>query len=103
MITQINSDSLFNLFRVVDFDLLESAIDNMAPSLVEYYLSGFMNEDDYYFNKRDIENIISIGNYNIYLDYSKNIYLELIEDTIDDSTQSFFFFFNCLKYFCSFI
>jgi hypothetical protein len=89
MITQINSDSLFNLFRVVDFDLLESAIDNMAPSLVEYYLSGFMNEDDYYFNKRDIENIISIGNYNIYLDYSKNIYLELIEDTIDDSTQSF--------------
>ncbi len=89
MITQINSDSLFNLFRVVDFDLLESAIDNMAPSLVEYYLSGFMNEDDCYFNKRDIENIISIGNYNIYLDYSKNIYLELIEDTIDDSTQSF--------------
>jgi hypothetical protein len=89
MITQINSDSLFNLFRVVDFDLLESALDNMAPSLVEYYLSGFMNEDDYYFNKRDIENIISIGNYNIYLDYSKNIYLELIEDTIDDSTQSF--------------
>ncbi len=89
MITQINSDSLFNLFRVVDFDLLESAIDNMAPSLVEYYLSGFMNEDDYYFNKRDIENIISIGSYNIYLDYSKNIYLELIEDTIDDSTQSF--------------
>ena len=89
MITQINSDSLFNLFRVIDFDLLESAIDNMAPSLVEYYLSGLMENDDYYFNKRDIENIISIGNYNIYLDYSKNIYLELIEDTIDDGTQSF--------------
>ena len=89
MITQINSDSLFNLFRVVNFDLLESAIDNMAPSLVEYYLSGFMNDDVFYFNKRDIENIISIGNYNIYLDYSKNIYLELIESTTDDSTQSF--------------
>lgn len=89
MITQINKDSLFNIFGVGNFDNLESAIDNMAPSLVEYYLSGFMNEDDCYFNKRDIENIISIGNYNIYLDYSKNIYLELIEDTIDDSTQSF--------------
>ena len=88
MITQINSDSLFNLFRVVDFDLLESAIDNMAPSLVEYYLSGFMNEDDCYFNKRDIEESISIGDYNLYIDYSKNIYLEL-NNIIEDSTQSF--------------
>jgi hypothetical protein len=41
MITKINTDSLYNLFRVVNFDLLEGAIDNMAPSLVEYYLSGF--------------------------------------------------------------
>jgi hypothetical protein len=61
----------------------------MAPSLVEYYLSGFINDDNSYFNKRDIENSISIGNYNLYLDYSKNIYIELIEDMIDDNTQSF--------------
>jgi hypothetical protein len=89
MITKINTDSLYNLFRVVNFDLLEGAIDNMAPSLVEYYLSGFINDDNSYFNKRDIENSISIGNYNLYLDYSKNIYIELIEDMIDDNTQSF--------------
>ncbi len=89
MITQVNKDSLYNIFGVGNFDHLESAIDNMAPSMVEYYLSGFIDNEDFYFNKRDIENIISIGNYNIYLDYSKNIYLELIEDTIDDSTQSF--------------
>jgi len=87
MITQINSDSLFNLFRVVDFDLLESAIDNMAPSLVEYYLSGFMNEDDYYFNKRDIENGFSVGIFSLYLDYSENIYLEFDEQDSSDSTQ----------------
>ena len=39
--------------------------------------------------KEILKILFSIGNYNIYLDYSKNIYLELIEDTIDDSTQSF--------------
>ncbi len=89
MITQINSDSLYNLFKVVDFDLLESAIDNMAPSMVEYYLSSFTSSNDLYFNKRDIENSISIGNYNLYLDYSKNVFLELIEDAGDDNTQSF--------------
>ena len=89
MITQINTDSLYNLFRVVDFNLLESAIDSMAPSLVEYHLSSLMGDDDFYFNKRDIEESISVGNYNLYLDYSKNIYLEELSKMIDDNTQSF--------------
>lgn len=89
MITQINTDSLYNLFKVVSFDFLESAIDNMAPSMVEYYLSGFIENDELYFNKRDIENSISIGNYNLYIDYSKNVYLELTEDNEDTDTQSF--------------
>ena len=89
MITQINTDSLYNLFRVVDFNLLESAIDSMAPSLVEYHLSSLMGDDDSYFNKRDIEESISVGNYNLYIDYSKNIYLEELSKMIDDNTQSF--------------
>ncbi len=89
MITQINTDSLYNLFRVVDFNLLESAIDSMAPSLVEYHLSGLMGDDDLYFNKRDIEESISVGNYNLYIDYSKNIYLEELSKLIDYNTQSF--------------
>ena len=38
---------------------------------------SFANNDDSYFNKRDIEESISIGDYNLYIDYSKNIYLEL--------------------------
>ncbi|QKF67167.1 hypothetical protein AVENP_1618 [Arcobacter venerupis] len=88
MITQVNKNSLFNMFGVKDFNLLESAIDSMAPSLVEYYLSSLTDDDDTYFNKRDIEESISIGDYNLYIDYSKNIYLELTS-TFEDTTQSF--------------
>ncbi len=90
MITQINKDSLFNMFGVNDFNLLEGALDNMAPSLVEYYLSSLTSDDELYFNKRDIEESISIGDYNLYIDYSKNIYLE-INSTDQETiiTQSF--------------
>ena len=88
MITQVDKDSLFNIFGVKNFELLHSAIDNMAPSLVEYYLSSFTNDDELYFNKRDIEESISIGDYNSYIDYTKNIYLEL-NSTTEEITQSF--------------
>lgn len=89
MITLVNKDSLYNIFGVQDFDLLEGAIDNMAPSLVEYYLSSFCGStDELYFNKRDVEESISIGDYNLYIDYSKNIYLELISTSSDDFTQA---------------
>ncbi len=88
MITQINKDSLYTIFGVDSFQLLESALDNMAPSLVEYYLSSFTSSNDLYFNKRDIEESISIGDYNLYMDYSENIYLEL-NNTTDELTQSF--------------
>ncbi len=88
MIIQVDKDSLFNTFGVKNFKLLHSAIDNMAPSLVEYYLSSFTSDDELYFNKRDIEESISIGDYNLYIDYTKNIYLEL-NSTTEEITQSF--------------
>ena len=88
MITQVNKDSLFNIFGVKNFELLHSAIDNMAPSLVEYYLSSLTSDDELYFNKRDIEESISMGDYSLYIDYSKNIYLEL-NSTTEEVTQSF--------------
>ena len=88
MITQVNKDSLYNIFGVGNFDLLESAIENMAPSLVEYYLSSLTSDDELYFNKRDIEESIFIGDYSLYIDYSKNIYLEL-NSTTEEITQSF--------------
>lgn len=77
------------MFGVNDFKLLESALDTMAPSLVEYYLSSLTSDDELYFNKRDIEKSISIGDYNLYIDYSKNIYLELNSTDQETITQSF--------------
>ena len=90
MISQINPDSLYNLFRIENFELLENTIDNMSPSLAEYYLESLINRnEDIYFNKKDIETSISIGNYNIYIDYNKNIYIEELTKMIDETTQSF--------------
>jgi hypothetical protein len=59
----------------------------MAPSLVEYYLSSLCEyAEDIYFNKREIENSISLGEYNLYKDYNSNIYLEI--NTIEQETDS---------------
>ena len=55
MITQVDKDSLFNIFGVKNFELIHSAIDNMAPSLVEYYLFNH--------NSRKINNIETLINH----------------------------------------
>ncbi|WP_418185606.1 hypothetical protein ACNSOS_01075 [Aliarcobacter vitoriensis] len=91
MIFCIDKNSILNLFGVENFNLLESTIDSMSPSLVEYHLANFCNisDDISYFNKRDIENSFSIGEYSIYLDYDENIYLEVQESNLDNLTQSF--------------
>uniref|UniRef100_UPI004048D315 hypothetical protein n=1 Tax=Aliarcobacter sp. TaxID=2321116 RepID=UPI004048D315 len=86
----VSKDSLFNIFGVDNFNLLEGAIESMAPSLVEYYLSSFYeHSDNIYFNKREVEDSVSIGDYNIYIDYSENIYLESNNtNNIDEYTQT---------------
>lgn len=89
MITLINSESLYNSFGVEGFSSLELAMESMAPSLVEYYLSSLCEyNDEIYFNKREIESSISLGEYSLYKDYNDNIYLE-IETIEEEDTQSF--------------
>jgi len=90
MIISIDRDSLFSLFGVNSFNSLENKIDSMAPSLVEYHFSNFYsyNNDMTYFNKRDVENSLSFGDYNLYLDYNENIYLEVEESSLDENTQT---------------
>ena len=84
MIALLNKTSLYNTFGVDNFNSIEGAIDNMAPSMVEYHLSDLSQySDDIYLNKRDIEKSVSIGDYSLYIDYSDNIYLEL--DNNDNS------------------
>jgi 23S rRNA A1618 N6-methylase RlmF len=78
MITQLNKSLLFSTFDVQSFDMLESAMNSMAPSMVEYYLSDLSsNNTESYLNKREIQTYINIGEYNLYIDYGENIYLEI--------------------------
>ena len=87
MILLLDKTSLYLTFGVDDFQSLDDAINNMAPSMVEYYLSDLSNGiEDIYLNKRNIQNSLNIGDYSIYLDYEDEIYLE-INDEKDDSYE----------------
>ncbi|NVJ53379.1 MAG: hypothetical protein HWD90_06770 [Campylobacteraceae bacterium] len=80
MILLLNKDSLFSTFGVDSFQSLDSAINSMAPSMVDYYLSDLSNGmDDIYLNKRSIQDSISTGDFSIYLDYDEEVYLEIEE------------------------
>lgn len=77
MITLLNKTSLYSTFGVNDFDALEGAINTMAPSMVEYYLSDLSQyTDEFYLNKRNVEKSINIGEYSLYFDYDDNVCLE---------------------------
>ncbi|AXK48873.1 hypothetical protein CRU87_02175 [Aliarcobacter trophiarum LMG 25534] len=89
MLVLVDKNSILNLFGVDTFGDLESILDTMSPSLVEYHLSNFLNSEDLgYFNKKDIENSFYIGDYSLYLDYNKNIFLETNELKEDTQTLS---------------
>ena len=88
MITLINKETLYNTFDAEDFSSLGTCIDNMAPSMVEYYLASLSESEDIYLNKRNIQESFSIGEYHLYKDYNEDIYLEF-SDKSEDLTQSF--------------
>ncbi|WP_419769774.1 MAG: hypothetical protein ACNI3C_10615 [Candidatus Marinarcus sp.] len=78
MITKLNKTLLFSTFNVENFSSLEDAINGMAPSMVEYYLSDMSTScDDLYLNKKEVENFITVGEYTLYTDYNEDIYLEI--------------------------
>lgn len=80
MILLLNKDSLFSTFGVDSFQSLDSAINSMAPSMVDYYLSDLSNGmDDRYLNKRSIQDSITTGDFSLYLDYDEEVYLEIEE------------------------
>ncbi len=89
MTTLLNKTLVFSTFGVSDFDALEGAINTMAPSMVEYYLSDLSsNTDEFYLNKRNIEKSISVGEYSLYYDYDENISLELDIELLEEITGS---------------
>lgn len=88
MLILLNKTSLYSTFGVDSFESLDSSINSIAPSMVEYYLSNLsLDTNDAYLNKRNIQNSICIGEYSIYLDYDEEVYLE-IEDSFENSLET---------------
>ncbi len=84
MVLLLNKSSLYSTFGVSCFDSLEEVINDMAPSMVEYYLSGLTSSNkNSYLNKKNIQNSLTIGDFSIYFDYDEEVYLE-IEDKIEE-------------------
>ena len=91
MITLLDKTSLYNTFGVNSFNSIEEAMNKMAPSMVEYYLTDLSKySEDIYLNKRDIENSLYIGDYSLYIDYNDNIYLEFNNNSFSTSQSSSF-------------
>lgn len=85
MVLLLNKVSLFSTFGVDSFESLDLSINSMAPSMVEYYLSDLSSgNDNTYLNKRNVQHMISIGEYSLFLDYNDDIYLEIEDNTQDD-------------------
>ncbi|MGB7403300.1 MAG: hypothetical protein WA916_12030 [Arcobacter sp.] len=85
----LNKISLYSTFGVDDFGSLDIAINNMAPSMVEYYLSDLSDGfENVYLNKRNIQNSLTIGDFAIYLDYADEVYLEIDDNKEDLETSS---------------
>ena len=56
MFIAVDKNSILNLFKVDTFSELESVLELMSPSLVEYHLMSFLNgENTSYFDKKDVE------------------------------------------------
>lgn len=89
MVLLLNRNSLYSTFGVDCFESLDSVINNMAPSMVEYYLSDLSDgNDDVYLNRRNIQHSINIGDYSIYLDYDDEVYLEIEEQNTSDDFET---------------
>jgi len=89
MILLLNKSSLYSVFAVDNFQNLDEVINNMSPSMVEYYLSGLSNGvDGVYLNKKNIQNSIHAEEYSLHIDYNDEIYLEIKERNEDLETHS---------------
>jgi len=89
LVVQVEKDLLYATFDVDCFASLQTNIDTMSPSMVEYYLGDISSsvEDKSYINKSNIQQTIALDEYSIYKDYSDNLYIESVA-RVDDGTLS---------------
>ena len=84
MIYLDNNKELFTLLNITSFDNIQGAINNIAPSLLEYHLEQLIDniENNIILNKHNVQDTINLDKYTLYIDYSDNLYIEvqIIED-----------------------
>ena len=90
MIILLDKQNVYSTFSVKNFSQLELSINNISPSMVEYYLSDLCSSQDeeIHLNKSNIEKSLYLDTYSLYLDYSDNIYLEITQtqDELESDT-----------------
>jgi hypothetical protein len=86
-----DNKNIFNIFDITDFNQLNLALDNIAPSLCEYYLNDLIStlSANEILNKSNIQDIINLDLYNIYLDYNNKIFIENLTNNQEYDTPSF--------------
>jgi len=79
-----NNKELFTLLNITSFNNIQGAINNIAPSLLEYHLDQLIDniQDTTTLNKHNVQDTINLDKYTLYIDYSDNLYIEIqiIED-----------------------
>lgn len=94
MIVQLDNNLLYTTFDSSSFDEFESNIQNMAPSMVEYYLTDLSSnntlDESAYINRSNIQQTVFIDEFLVHLDYNNDIYLEVIKKESEYDTESFF-------------
>jgi len=90
LIIQIDKESLFKTFSVDCFLNIENSTQQMAPSMVEYYLNDLAtsNNGSAYINRSQIQQTIFLDEYSLYMDYNNDIYLEFIQKDDQYETES---------------
>ena len=85
MTIQLESNLLFQTFKVSCFEELEQELQTIAPSMVEYYLDDLSSSisEPAYINRSNIQKTIYLDQYSLYLDYSDSVYLETLEKDYD--------------------
>jgi hypothetical protein len=91
LIVELEKPLLYSTFGVENFDQLDDNVQNLAPSMVEYYLSDLseLNSDsNSYINKSNIQKTIFFDEYLLYLDYNDKVYLEFKQKETIYETES---------------
>lgn len=78
MVYLIPFDYLKSTFNIECFDQLNSAVDHLPPSLIEYHIESLLTYADeaISFNRNSIEHSVYVEKYQIYFDYEQQCFLE---------------------------